>query len=50
MLGEVAVMRLFPKPTKLPYVGVKRKGSVMLNECFHKNSDGLIAIKGVLCP
>ena len=31
-LGEVAVMRLLPKSTRLPFVGAKRKGSVMLDK------------------
>ena len=46
-LGEVAVMRLLPKSTRLPFVGAKRKGSVMLDKFRLCNTiKGLNTLKG----
>ena len=44
-LGEVAVMQLVSKPIRLPDIGVKRTGSVTLNE-FHKNLEWFDTHKG----
>lgn len=46
-LGEVAVMRLLPKSTRLPFVGAKRKGSVMLDKFrLLQYPKGLNTLKG----
>ena len=45
MLGKVVVIQLIPKPIKLPYIGVERKGSVTLRQ-FHKNLEWFYSHKG----